>query len=292
MQINDEWWCGKNGVGGLCNIDCAKLVDSNIADDLKCGQTIVRETGAKAASGGDGFTAWPIYTDSCKANANNYIRDCGFTEGLMPIRPSTVVQAKVEPTKTELQPDGGIVFEVCDMARQLLDNNIPLEELDIWMCIIHRESNFNTSKVSIQHSDGSREHGLFQVSDTWWCSPPGNGTGCNIDCAKFKDTNITDDVTCALTIRNSREGFSAWESYNRWCKASRIAYSRSCDLVPSTALVPAFKPADGSVYELCNLAQELLFIHKIPKEEINTWVNTFLYLITRGLAQMPNTQKL
>lgn len=53
LRINDAWWCGKNGVGGICNVECSKLRDNDIGDDFACGRIIFRETMAKS---GDGFT--------------------------------------------------------------------------------------------------------------------------------------------------------------------------------------------------------------------------------------------
>lgn len=277
--MNDEWWCGKSGQGGICNIECSKLTDADITDDLSCGRTIISETMDRT---NDGFSAWPIYTARCKVNASNYSRGCGFDDQLDDRSTAVTTTTSTEATttvrtKTEILADGGVVFEVCDMAKELLNYDIPIEELDIWMCIIERESQFNSSSVSRLHQDGSREHGLFRVSNNYWCSPPGKGTGCNIDCAKLMDADISDDIACVKTIF-AADGFAAWGSYNRWCKASRKAYSRICDLVPTAPLVPVsgITVTKGKVYELCDLAQELLYTHKIPKGEINTWVSSEL----------------
>lgn len=154
-QIFSEWWCGLDGPGGICGIECSKLADNEITDDLKCAQLIVRETMAKS---GDGFTAWPIYTTRCKANATDYISECGF--GTIPPRVIETPTPTTPRTETITLPSGGIAFEACDMARELLKNNVPMDELDTWMCIIERESNFNTSAISIEHPDGSHERGM------------------------------------------------------------------------------------------------------------------------------------
>ncbi|XP_023708073.1 lysozyme C-like [Cryptotermes secundus] len=56
FQINDRYWCKNRGVGGSCNINCAKLRDNNVADDIKCALKIKKS---------QGFTAWVVYRKYC-----------------------------------------------------------------------------------------------------------------------------------------------------------------------------------------------------------------------------------
>ncbi|XP_023708072.1 lysozyme C-like [Cryptotermes secundus] len=57
FQINDRYWCKEKGVGGSCNINCAKLRDDNVADDIKCALKIKKS---------QGFKAWVTYPKYCK----------------------------------------------------------------------------------------------------------------------------------------------------------------------------------------------------------------------------------
>nr|CAI5832882.1 unnamed protein product [Callosobruchus analis] len=92
-----------------------------------------------------------------------------------------------------------------------------MDRLSTWVCIVQHESLFDTAAMN----RGSGDHGLFQISEIYWCSPP--GTGCNRDCSYFRDDDIADDVQCALTIhkehtRLSGDGFTAWAVYPLYCK--------------------------------------------------------------------------
>jgi hypothetical protein len=90
------------------------------------------------------------------------------------------------------------------------------------VCIAKHESEFNTSAVGHLNGDGSGDHGLFQISDLFWCSPPGTGWACGVSCAHLEDDDIKDDVVCAKRIyrqhkRISGNGFTAWAVYGPYC---------------------------------------------------------------------------
>ncbi|XP_037567429.2 lysozyme 2-like, partial [Dermacentor silvarum] len=125
------------------------------------------------------------------------------------------------------------VFEKCELARELLYvHGFPEDQITAvarasrhpsqsdappvfsmesagWVCIAEHESLFNSSAVGHMNWDGSADHGLFQINDRYWCSPPGPKNECYIDCADLEDDDITDDVECVRLIYK-RHGFSAW----------------------------------------------------------------------------------
>jgi hypothetical protein len=115
------------------------------------------------------------------------------------------------------------VYERCELARELKDvHNISEDQIATWVCIAKHESEFNTSAVGHMNSDGSGDHGLFQISDLFWCSPPGKGWACGVSCADLEDDDIKDDVVCAKRIyrqhqRISGNGFTAWAVYETYC---------------------------------------------------------------------------
>lgn len=112
------------------------------------------------------------------------------------------------------------VYERCELAHELRDvHEIPEHQLATWLCITNYESHYDTSA----HNPGSGDHGLFQISELYWCSPPGVGTACGVSCADLKNDDIEDDVVCARRIhrqhqRLSGDGFTAWVVYNLHCK--------------------------------------------------------------------------
>ncbi|XP_046997834.1 lysozyme c-1-like [Schistocerca americana] len=117
-------------------------------------------------------------------------------------------------------------FERCELAQELrYRHGLPAAQVPTWVCIARFESLFNTSAVG-RLSGGSLDHGLFQMSDAYWCSPPGRGTACGLSCDKLVDNDISDDVECALRVyrehqRLSGDGFNAWVVYQRFCSRGR-----------------------------------------------------------------------
>ena len=120
----------------------------------------------------------------------------------------------------------GKVYERCELARELRDvHKLPEDEVPTWVCIARHESEYNTSAVGHLAGDGSGDHGLFQISDIYWCSPPGKGWACGVTCAELEDDDIEDDVGCIKRIfrehqKLSGNGFNAWAVYGPHCSNS------------------------------------------------------------------------
>lgn len=94
-------------------------------------------------------------------------------------------------------------------------DSLPLSHLQ-GLCLTYHESLYNSSAIGSLNWDGSLDHGLFQISELWWCdgkSP--KPLGCNVRCEDLLDDDIQDDVKCAMRIyddhkRMSGSGFEAW----------------------------------------------------------------------------------
>lgn len=89
------------------------------------------------------------------------------------------------------------------------------------------ESNFNTTALNPVSGD----HGLFQISELYWCSPGGHA--CGVSCASLEDDDIEDDVICARRIyrqhqRISGDGYNAWAVYPYYCKGDVSSYVKGC----------------------------------------------------------------
>lgn len=80
----------------------------------------------------------------------------------------------------------------------------------------HHESRFNSSAVGNQNPDGSRDLGLFQISEKWWCKwDKVSIVACDVTCDKFLDNDLTDDIRCVKKIFKEHNklqgnGFKAW----------------------------------------------------------------------------------
>lgn len=77
-------------------------------------------------------------------------------------------------------------------------------------------------------------HFFYQISDLYWCSPPGKGWACGLTCAELEDDDIEDDYICARRIYKehkllSGDGFNAWAVYQPFCKGFRVEkYTEGC----------------------------------------------------------------
>ena len=88
--------------------------------------------------------------------------------------------------------------ELIDVFRQ----EFAAEFVDDWVCIARWESHYNTSAIGTLNWDGSKDLGLFQVSEKWWCEWGSKGKGCRMDCNGRMFKRIT------YFIKTSRAFFS------------------------------------------------------------------------------------
>uniref|UniRef100_A0A1V1FIX5 lysozyme n=1 Tax=Reticulitermes speratus TaxID=60591 RepID=A0A1V1FIX5_9NEOP len=111
------------------------------------------------------------------------------------------------------------VFTPCQLLSELRRQRVPENELATWICIAQRESGLNTAALSRANSDGSRDNGIFQINNRYWCRDNGRGGGCNLNCAALRNNDITDDIRCAQHIKRV-QGFGAWTTYRAYCTNS------------------------------------------------------------------------
>ena len=303
FQISDIYWCGESGKA--CGVKCSELRDNDISNDVNCIKQIHAE---HTRLSGDGFNAWAVYP-RCKGQSTEYINGCfdNSDNELMPFVPKPGVQQPVSnriDSSSQKKTFGkkaeiGKVYERCELARELLNqHDIPMKEIATWVCIVKHESGFNTSAIGRLNWDGSEDHGLFQISDIYWCGE--SGKACGVKCSELRDNDISNDVNCIKQIhaehtRLSGDGFNAWAVYPR-CKGQLSEYIKGCFDDDSNEILP-FRPnpgvqqpqknyvqtsqqrkqfnknvQTGKIYQRCELAQELRFKHKIPMEDVATWV--------------------
>lgn len=154
---------------------------------------------------GNGFNAWTVYP-RCKNNVDQFIAGCfendANNEVSLPMhKPGIFAQFNGKKSIAKKIKGAGKIFNRCELARELrYKQNIPKDQIHIWMCIAQTLSNFNTAIEAPKNADGSSSHGLFQISDQFWCDLNGNGKGCELNCNDLKDADITDDVRCITKI--------------------------------------------------------------------------------------------
>ncbi|KAH8256187.1 hypothetical protein KR026_010018 [Drosophila bipectinata] len=235
FQISDLFWCTHGGGSGGkgCHIDCNRLLDSDISDDVKCIRTIHEE---HTRLSGDGFTAWTVYNGHCRQKTRADIASCFEGKDLTqekdikPHKPQINDLVKKTPAKPK-----GKIYNRCELAKELYHKHrMPMKEIPTWVCIAQHESSFNTAAVGRLNADGSADHGLFQISDLYWCShDQSSGKACHIECDSLLDSDISDDVKCIRTIheehtRLSGDGFNAWTVYNGHCRGQSLAQLSDC----------------------------------------------------------------
>ncbi|KAL5282357.1 LYSC6 family protein [Megaselia abdita] len=280
FQISDLWWCSPSENSKGCKTSCDKFEDNDISDDIACVRTIKSEHDRLF---GNGFTAWTVYNIHCAGNTDHYLSGCSNFSSQLQHNPFLISKSKHSKTKVK-------IYSKCELADELYNrHNFPLEEIAIWVCIAYHESRLDTSSVGRLNADGSGDHGIFQISDLWWCSPQEKGKGCNASCDQFEDSDITDDVACVRTIKKEHDklfgnGFTAWTVYNDHCSNNVDYYLTGCSIHGSSRSVhnqidqsPHKGQKEkinqkGKVYDKCELATELLVKYNIPKEDISTWV--------------------
>lgn len=309
FQISDLYWCSPPGKGWACGVTCAQLKDDDITDDVACAKIIYEE---HQRLSGDGFNAWTVYPSFCKGRSETYANECfkndDEKDNSVVVSPPKHHPAITAPPLPMVLRDvnkyvsapvaKGKIYKRCELAQELrFRHKIPIEQIATWVCIAQHESNFNTSAIGRLNADGSEDHGLFQISDIYWCSPPGKGWVCGVPCSAFEDSDITDDVSCMRKIfdehqRISGDGFSAWAVYQPYCQNQKNRVDNCFDtvdedntVIPSTlphkpgVTAPAGPPSSrpkavgkGKIYTRCELATELRHKHRIPLEQIATWV--------------------
>ncbi|KAF2353768.1 Glycoside hydrolase family 22 [Trinorchestia longiramus] len=125
------------------------------------------------------------------------------------------------------------VYTRCQLARAFkCTYRIPTSKLADWVCLVKSESNYNTAAMNTNRN-GSKDYGLFQINDYFWCKSSSGSNGCGIACSKLRDNNISDDVKCAKKIY-SRQGFNACTTASLLLTAQHCAHHTQHSTVRTT----------------------------------------------------------
>lgn len=251
----------------ICELTCEQLLDDDINDDFKCARFIYNEN---LRIFGDGFYTWnnnmnnknisslcgvlqPHSIDNCFKSAENNDNSSAidnYANRFLDDIPLSYIRKKknihiinekmlnnndiIDSSRTN---DYGKIYDRCELAKELYEiHNMPMEQIPTWVCIAKYESHFNTSAVGRQNGDRSLDHGLFQISDLYWCShdmKKDNGKGCALNCQQLLDNNLIDDILCIQRIYRehsvlSGDGFNAWSVYKPFCRNQEYEMISNC----------------------------------------------------------------
>ncbi|KAF9798462.1 hypothetical protein SFRURICE_012490 [Spodoptera frugiperda] len=76
-------------------------------------------------------------------------------------------------------------FTRCGLVQELRRQGFPEDKMRDWVCLVENESGRKTDKTGTVNKNGSRDYGLFQINDKYWCSNTSTpGKDCNVTCAR------------------------------------------------------------------------------------------------------------
>lgn len=73
-------------------------------------------------------------------------------------------------------------FTKCGLAKELVKNGFAKKDLPNWVCLVQAESNYNTAAAGGPDPDNTKNWGLFQINDGYWCKDGSAGGDCKINC--------------------------------------------------------------------------------------------------------------
>ncbi|XP_050691494.1 lysozyme C-like [Eriocheir sinensis] len=132
----------------------------------------------------------------------------------------------------------GKIFSKCELAKELETiHHIKRDDVKNWVCIAQYESTFNTAAINHANWDGSKDYGLFQLNNKYWCGDESGGKNvCGIPCSALLDSDLTDDLRCIKKIIRDTErwkgkgtALTAWVAYVNKCQNRNLdEYMSEC----------------------------------------------------------------
>lgn len=109
------------------------------------------------------------------------------------------------------------VYGRCDLAKALRTKGVALKDVPTWVCISEKLSSIDTATATDPDNDvdGTVYHGLFLISEKWWCNR--GSLGCGVTCDNMK-RSLESNIDCAKKVfvetkRLKGNGFRAWAAY-------------------------------------------------------------------------------
>ncbi|KAK4296780.1 hypothetical protein Pmani_030753 [Petrolisthes manimaculis] len=122
------------------------------------------------------------------------------------------------------------IFDKCELAHVLQKTyGMSKEEVKSWVCIAQYESTFNTEAINHSNWDGSKDYGLFQLNNRYWCGDEFGKNVCRMPCTALLDADLTNDLACIKKILRDTErvkgkgnGLLAWVAYVNRCQSRNL----------------------------------------------------------------------
>lgn len=73
FRILSDFWCASVGSANGCKINCEKLLDDDLDDDVTCALTIFK---MHKRNNGNGFSAWARWVGKCETVNTDYSTGC------------------------------------------------------------------------------------------------------------------------------------------------------------------------------------------------------------------------
>lgn len=116
------------------------------------------------------------------------------------------------------QPVSASILTKCKAAQELgKEQVIDRTFISQFVCLMHYDGEFNTSKISEPGTQSTRMYGIFQIRSSKYCSLTGDGGLCKKNCRNFVDDKLRDDMICANIIFQT-EGLKYWKNWVKKCK--------------------------------------------------------------------------
>ncbi|XP_052021674.1 lysozyme C-1-like isoform X2 [Apodemus sylvaticus] len=116
------------------------------------------------------------------------------------------------------------VYERCEFARALKRSGMDGYygfSLGNWMCVVHYESNYNTTAINYSPVTKSRNYGIFQINSRYWCNDERTTQAeniCKIPCSALLQDDITQAIQCVKRVVSIPQGIRAWVICQTHCQ--------------------------------------------------------------------------
>lgn len=134
------------------------------------------------------------------------------------------------------------------------------------VCVAKYESRLKTNAVNV-NSNGSTDHGIFQINDAWWLSE------CGVDPEGLKDPFV--NAKCAKTVFD-RQGLMAWYGYQKnWALCNQYRISNSDESQWEEVYLGPVKPKEfGHVHSAVKRAMALGLKSQCQEKKLRSCLTT------------------
>lgn len=110
-------------------------------------------------------------------------------------------------------------YKICEFAKEIYEkHNVTRSDIFKHICI---------AAVSLDTQSDGTLVGIYGIGREWWCGEKEPSGGCNLECSKFLDDDISDDAACAKKIL-SQQGLDAWDETEEDCLEEHRHYVAEC----------------------------------------------------------------